>query len=531
MKNERYFWVIFFAAVVIAGLYVRFGYRPQISMSLSFSAGSENASYPYQTFVLPILIKNTGSSAIKGMEIGVFVNGNLSSTYNVTMPAGRNATIEFPYTPKSPGPLNITAVADPGKVYDLADRSAASSETRVNIYAPEEANPLSLLPSGASESYRYETGSIGYVAFSYLYNTYGIQKFALSDISAVDSFLYPLLNVTFNYVSRFEYAGAEYHNGTAFSLWTQGYLAPSQYYVAAEARGLNATNSTVSGRSVTLIPFGNRLSMCVWYEGGWTKVLAYNGNGSCLGFVGSKPNSTASFNSTLQGMVNDIPGSIGTYSSYGTSNEFGRLLVYNTSFTYLGVSQTSRGSNKCYGLVESIGNESYCSSYVLTKTGELGNFSLIDTKEIVGGYNVSALTLTNQSDISAHARSDIGFFDYVNVSGNRTVFQSGIQSSCSLSGFNCTLLGFSRGNISIAIKNLHDYTVALGSISCYDKGSGIPVRISSELGNNATANITAACYDYGKRITSPPLSLNLNLLLNYSAKGSAGTASGSAYIV
>ena len=116
MNREIYVWLVVILAVAFAGLYLRYFYQAQIGIELSLNTTGLNTSlYPYQRFSLPIVVSNTGGGAIENLSLGVFINGNLTVPYKVTLPQGKQAIIRYNYTPSTPGAYNIMVSADPAE--------------------------------------------------------------------------------------------------------------------------------------------------------------------------------------------------------------------------------------------------------------------------------------------------------------------------------------------------------------------------------------------------------------------------------
>ncbi|MCL4553218.1 MAG: hypothetical protein M1305_06685, partial [Candidatus Marsarchaeota archaeon] len=129
MRKEIFYWVALFAVVLAVALYIRYFSSPTLSIRVGFSrsAASYGTVYPYQKLVFNVSLNNTGSSEISDMGVDVLLNGNTTYVYGVTIPQGRSTSVSFNYTPSAPGAYNFTVVADGGRLYNLADRQAASS--------------------------------------------------------------------------------------------------------------------------------------------------------------------------------------------------------------------------------------------------------------------------------------------------------------------------------------------------------------------------------------------------------------------
>jgi len=57
------------------------------------------------------------------MGFEVLVNGNAMKSIGLTIPSGKEACFYFNFTPNTNGTYNVTAIADPAKLYPIIDRS------------------------------------------------------------------------------------------------------------------------------------------------------------------------------------------------------------------------------------------------------------------------------------------------------------------------------------------------------------------------------------------------------------------------
>lgn len=542
MKREVYFWVLIIVVIAAVALYFRLFYQPMLTISLGISSRVPAALYPYQKAMFDINAFNNGSSAVNNMSLGVTVNGNLTTLYKVTLPAGKQTTIGFNYSPTTSGAYVVDVVADPGKLYNLADRSAAQASYSFTVTAAENASPASLLPKQNVSSFKSSSLSNGgYVVSTYIYDQYGISRFALTDNPDLNRFLKPVLNLTSYYIKNISVAQAKYKdNSSAYSIWIRGYIAPNIFSAATTGSSLSTTNVSTKVGNATYIKLLNNTSFCSWYGGGWIKIVAaYNGK-NCILIVNETANASsetefAGLGSLFSGRFAAIKNAsfIGNYSGVSGSGDYiGRLLLFrNSSFVYAGIENTTGRNTTCYGLMNTENGTSYCSSYLFPKSQQIGNLSLIQTTAYKGKYNVSAFSLVNTSVVLALVPEVVGMLQGLNVSGSSLAFKSGIVNSCEFNAsFPCSNTTYSNGTATFSILNNMSSEVKVNSISCYTLPGMLPSPVNKMLSSGSSLHISAPCFNLTTKLGGLELDLHLHIALNYSVSNLTHELVGSAFI-
>lgn len=543
MKKEIYFWIAAVAVIAVAALYIKYFYQSPISMSLSMNGSAARSPiYPYQNSALPILIKNTGGSAIRNMSIGISINGNLTSLYKVTIPSGKQTLIPYNYSPTASGTFNITSVADPSKLYPITDRSKTASGAVLLVKAPDAAAPYGLLPAAnltSLQSINLQRG--GYIVNAYLNSSYRTGLFAIIGNWAINNFLGPILNLTSYYTYNLTIANSRYVNGDrAYAIWIRGYASPSIVATAANASGLHFSNMRATFGNMTMVNILNGTTLCSWYSGGWLKMLAYVGSRTCYQALNA-----SSVNAVTKGVRSNFYNKvllknaslIGNYSwAMGAATYVATLSMLgsgsNSSFVYAQISNNTQFGNICNGIITDIGNMHYCSTYVFPQSGGIGAISLIRTTAYSGTYNMTVISLANTSRAIAQAQTNINIINSFNMSSRTSTFKSGLVNTCSFNAtFPCANVTFGNGILTIRLTNNASRTVTLNKMACYSQGAANQTKIGMQLAAGASANLTMPCYAYGTQMSGIYLNLNLNLLLNYSAAGTTNTIAGRAYIL
>ncbi|MDE1855061.1 MAG: hypothetical protein KGH57_01950 [Candidatus Micrarchaeota archaeon] len=542
MRREVYLWAVLIVAIAAVAFYFRFFYQPTISIALGISPAANAQIYPYQKSQFDINVFNNGSNAVSNMSLGVLVNGNLTTLYKVTLPAGKQATIIFNYSPTLPGSYAISVVADPSKLYNIGDRSHSQAYASLSVLVPENASPSSLLPKSNITLFRHATLTNGaYLLGSYLYDQFNVSTFTLTGNRQLDAFLKPIFNLTSYYIKNMSVGEANYsNNGSAvYSIWVKGYLSPSIFSAATIGSHLSTANVTTAAGTVIYVKMLNDTTFCGWYAGGWLQVLAEKNSVPCYTIINE---SSADFNPVqMQGLGSRfgaalfIPNStsLANYSLVSRSGDYiARLsIVSNSTFVYDTISNGTSINATCFGLIGEANGTSYCNTYIPLKSGKFGSFALIRTTAYKGGYNLSAFSLVNTSLAVSAAVSAEGILQKLNVSGPSVVFKSGVIDTCEFNdSFGCGNVSYSKGNISLKITNKLNASATLNSIKCYQIAGivGFTVNKTLQSGGSTTANAT--CYSVSTPINGTALNIHLTLALNYTVSNTTRTVLGSAFI-
>ncbi len=537
MNKEIYLWVIFFIAIVGIALYLRYTYKPSMDVSVTINTSGIHSIYPFQNLAIPIQVSNTGSSAIKGMGIAMLVNGNQTSYYTITLPSGKSTSFNFNFSAQASGTYNVSAVADPGKVYNIANRKSATSSTSVYVMANLSADPFEYLPgNGSTAKALINSNLFGFEAMIYLKAYYNITMPVF--LGGNIGFLSPLLNLTYQYLHNMSVGYYGYANGSyAYLLMLRGYLSPRVVGVAAGAEGLSVYNTSNLGVNITHVKLGKNTTLCSWYAGGWLNSLIYSGNADCIGILLNKYNSSFAnpYHSVSEKLYN---------ASINITKDLSYTFISGNSFLvaavdqigptiYIPTIQSSKASEgTCYGVISTVNGTDYCSEILLNDSGGTGkSVSVLRTTELTSKYNATMLAIFNTSKLYSTEASAISIIKGMDLSGNAVAFTPGISSSCSFANsFGCSNVSFANGALGFSLTNLLSMPANVSSIMCYSAVAGSPSHVGVLLAPGATKTISALCYNGTSLISGIPLGLKLNLIANFTANGTRSIATGSAYI-
>lgn len=541
MKNMKTNTVWIVAAIVIVVLLIGVFYynfaKPPQQISVNIKINTQNSTiYPYQLISATANITNIGSTAFKAVPFGVIYNGSLVEIYNISLPAGDHTQINFTQEPTAAGNYSLEVVMDPeGGSGQVSNNSTRKTTKYFNVIKPEKSNPAGILSNNNTyEKLQSEEGA-GYVVTSYLNNEYGLSVFRNSDIPAINAFLNPILNLTYTYIQNIYSAEAIYKNSTVYSFWIQGPLTQNLFYQAGKGANLTTVNKTTKqNQNIAYIQLDKNTTMCSWYQGGWTKSLAIMGTQNCVEYLNeSNYNNTPIQNQNTLPYLgnNDMIENITFKSIPGKG--YGKLFLINQSFVFESEMPNLGGNPVCYGLINTVNNVSYCSSYFFKNNNNtIGPISLIDTKAFKGNYNLSVISLINTTSALEQTTKNIEILQSISYKGLSENFSSGITNNCV---FNASILcsnpSFGTNGLTMQLKNTINQTIKINKIACYNIGGPNFVVVNKTLLYQTTNNVTVPCYDNGNTITGVALGLYVNMIMNYTTLNKNYTVLGKAEIV
>jgi hypothetical protein len=541
MKNEVLVWIFVIAIIISVALYIRFFYQPTLTIALSSNNTVQSLLYPYQKVMLSFGVLNRGGSAINNMSVGILVNGNVTSLYKVTLPAGKQATIYYNYSPTKAGSYNISAVADPGKLYNLEDRAGAQAGIEFTVQQPQDSAPEGMLPKSNITAISGENFTrAGYLLSSYLSNQYDMSGLALTNDGSLNNFITPVLNLTSYYIKNISVSDADYDGGSSiYSIWIKGYLSANIFSIAAAASNLKWNSTTTTAGTTTFVNVSKNTTFCSWYAGGWLKTLSVRGAGTCLGLL--LPTGTPSGNLSGGGISNTLyerimiknSSVIGNYSGMSGNKTYAAKTFFftNTSFIYASISNNSIKSGTCYGIISKFNGTDYCSTYLLPTSGGIQSLSLIRTTAYVGTYNYTLLSLMNTSIVLRQVPIMGEIIDSIKTQGPSLAMTSGVVNTCSLNEtFGCSNLAYNNGTVTYELTNRLNTTLNVKGAECYTVGSTIAFPINVTLGSFQSTNVSTACYGLTGKLSGFVIGQHLKLAINYTIANATKLALGTAFI-
>jgi subtilase family serine protease len=163
-------------AAAAAVIVIHFAFLGVYSLNVTVNTNTTGRIYPYQTSRFAITVKNTGASQINDLILGFYMNGTELQHYTITVPSHESVTLRYNYTYTTGGPFDFQAVADPGSLLNIANRSNAQSGVLVKVSAPEIPNVYKSVPnSGISETQSFTMSGTGMYSTEALAQAYELK--------------------------------------------------------------------------------------------------------------------------------------------------------------------------------------------------------------------------------------------------------------------------------------------------------------------------------------------------------------------
>ncbi|MGC8623066.1 MAG: CARDB domain-containing protein [Candidatus Micrarchaeia archaeon] len=530
------------AIVLIAySFYIRQSYQSTeifVSMPKNISG-----IYPYQKVVIPIVIRNIGNSEISGMGISLDINGNLNYTYVVTLPPSKQTTIYYNFTPAVSKTYNISVIADQGGMYNIKNRAESKNETTIYVGSAAEFEPFLYIPLANANRYGYyKLTNGGLISADYVYNKYGLSLFDLFGNSIFGSFMLPFFNITINYINNVSASFATYKNNTyALSIWINGYINETTFDTYLQGKGIAVRNITIDGNTVSEANYTGNVSVCDWYNKGWTEIILAR-NLSCIDMISNnaseyKVGSIQFINQSLVDIRSDLNSSNITslgYFGIADQNQASAGIIGRSDSMLLmpTISVNSSVNETCSGIINVLGNRSFCSTYLPPTNGSISGLSLIRTTGEVGNRNLSVFSLVNTSKIDYIPQLAAALIEKLNYSGSYTSFKSIYTNTCNFSSaLACNGIAFNNGTATLHVKNILNKSMRINSIACYVSGNYTASKINETLTPNSMAYENVTCYQNGRPMSGLYLSLlRFNLILNYSVANKTSVVTGNATV-
>ena len=528
---------IFVIVVVYTVLYFTL-LNTYASVSLHMTVTNSTGAYPYNVSYIRVNVTNTGDKLVKGLLLNIYVNGASKKLYTISIPVKKTAELNFSYLYSAPGNYSFSAIANPGDILNLSSSSITSASQNVTVLhtqSPVLADYLPTLSGGYTKSIALSSYGVSVVPILFSQYYLGTEASILSSrTSAIEDIVSHL-----GTLGSLENAYTTNNSILVGQVWMQG-TSPAS--VAGTMEGLGfASQSPIGGGSVRYLSKGTT-SACIYFQGGWTKMVyvVYNGSTTCADYYSAQPNS-----SITNSMVSTINSSrylsnATAVFTYANTSDVGGLIFTNSSTFGLGnifasnygifmsiISKThnyKNGSYVCDGLLND--NNSICTIYGIALNASFKNFSLVDSQMNTPNYTASIYSIVPVNETSAAYGSGVSLIKHLNITEKPYKWTSAFQDSCSMSNtsIGCAVVNGTVDTAVLNFTNNFNSTIKLNSLSCY---LGIPsaqVPISKSLLPGKSLLYNTSC-TYGT-LSSFGLVSNYTLLLNYTIRGLNKTASG-----
>jgi hypothetical protein len=510
--------------LVVAGAYIYLVGAGKPDVAVSMRVLGSPVSYPLNTSEIVINLRNLGSGAVNDLPVDLYQNGQLLNPYTVTIPGRKNATIVYNVSYSTSGTYVFRAQADPSKTFGLKNYSEASAEVAVNVTPAQTPDVYSSIPNnGTDTTYAFSLTSSGSYLAYFMGTKYNLSLGREMLGPAYDQMGSVFLNL-WSRINTVNGAYSTYNNGTiAHVLWIEGGFGPSMVSYIVSTFRVSGKAVESHGLNVTEFDLGKGTSMCIFYQGGWTKIYTYENDslgGSCLSFIGANytPTVSDSFVSLLKGNT-----SLSKYKSdffYTNSTAAGySLLRGNGTFGFSDIEQNAHGSfisyveqfsknqtsvgadTKCFGLMYANNGMSVCSVYVLPvlENNLTANFSIVNTTEVTPKYKVGLYSIVNVSSVVEAHYNALELIRSLGINQTALEWENPFQDSCSLNNDSlpCRVQGFNYST-NVALVNITDNfsnPVRIDSAECYMPGERLNGTFNQTIATHGSNSISLPCYN------------------------------------
>lgn len=540
------FVVVVIAAVIAAAEFTSNSY----SLSVIMASNRTAIIFPYHTSLFTIKVSNNGGSAIKNLIVGLYLNGTELKHYTVTIPGHNNVTLSANYTYRTSGTFYFQAVADPGKLLNVANRNGTESGVLVNVTAPELPNVYKSIPNGnVVDTQSFVLSGTGMYSTSAIAQTYNL-KLMNAVFGSSKNMTAKIFENIYGYIAYAFGASTDYANGTsAYSVWLQGTVTPDLVGLVTSTFRVPMSNATVNGTRIVVARTGNQTSMCTSYSNGWTKMLVYynnSKNATCLSFMGREYQPTES--NTLVDALNSSK-EITRYQSgfmYANSTKLGSSLPYsNSAFGVINFFQNDYGlfagyvqrsvnavditaNRTCYGITYDNGNTHMC-SYITVPTdfSMAQGYGLVNTTEVTANYTVTLYSLVNESNLLAAHQNGAALINALRINGSSARWVQAQKNTCQFNdpSLGCSINSFDYYNntANLSVRNRLGSPINITGVGCHLPGVKYNALVNGTVKGNSATSLKFECYNMVSALTSVE---NYEITMNYTRGGINSVAIG-----
>lgn len=537
------------AIVVIAIVVLVFTtgiFKPSYNIQVALSQLGSNLTYPYQTIYYSANITNKGSGQINKLLVSFYLNGVQQSSQSVSIPAGQSISIKKNYTYPSPGPYSLDVVTDPGHIINVVDRASTQNAITTNVSRPELPDVYSSIPNANisnTQSFTLgESGIIGASAMAQRYNLTIVNRLFGPGESVSAKIFENIYPFTANVYGTW----AQYNdNSIAYTAWMQGTINPSIVDAVISSFETRVENVSYQSGPISFAQINSTTSMCVFYSGGWTKIISYynasnpqtcatisqvkySSNESTVLLDAIKNNTKLThFQSGFFYLNSTVLGSALTYSNSNITatnlfqNEYG---VFISSIKKLGksINVSAARNSTCFGLIYNSSNVSICSYFIPTRNSNYSElpFAMINSSYITTNYIINMYSLINNTQLIPAHENAAHLISLLGVNASSVNWNTVYKNSCSIwnqtnNSISCQFDNFSYSNLTayFNLTNGLPGSIKINTINC-ELAFGYPnTTINLTIASHSSVRLAQVCKEPAVPLTS--IEFGYTLLLNY----------------
>ncbi len=505
-----------------------------VTVTLSANTSTAGKLYPYQSASFTIIIKNNGGR-INQMPFSFYLDGSPIESYTVSIPGGQIAQINYTYVFPSNGTYDFEAVADPGQVLDIVNRSGAHSSVVLNVSTVQEPLVYTSIPNNGIESTQEFSLFRNGTAASYIFGSYyniGVISSMFGPANVIISSLLYDFSDTLNYAGG---ATATYENNSnAYSLWLQGTINPKIVSALVKSFSIPVTSAVQNNVNISFAKESNTTSICFFYSNGWTKIISYRNesNGVTCKEIISNYSGTEQY--SLENDLNSsaqLKGYSANFLYTNSTNLASSLADYNNSLSTINVFENQYGSfvsyikenqipvnvakakPSCNGITYSNGTTNICSEAVIINA--VPNLILLNQTEITRDYTISIYSLINSTYSLSANQDGIELIELLNSTAQSAVWQSTFKNTCNLfnASLSCNVVGFDHSSnvAEFNITNNKQGNVTINNIACYAPGTQLNQSVDRMIGPKGIINVSTTCISIPVSVASETTTYNISI--------------------
>ncbi len=517
-------------------------FKSSYDIRVTLSQENTGILYPYQTSHYTINITNRGHRTVSNLLIGYYLDGIEQNTTTVSIPPGQSVVMVKNYTYPTAGPYTFEASADPGHILDIVNRNYSQSSVTTNVTPATLPDVYTSIPNtnitGTQSFTVDEGGVIGSAAIAQRYNISLINKLFLP----AEGISTKIFENSYPFTANVYGAYAAYSDNTvAYTAWFQGTVTPQIISTIISSFGPKVR--TISGNQglMSYAPINGTTSMCTFYSGGWTKIIAYYNASMPSTCVNIASDTYSSYESALlTGLIKEntnlthyqsgffytnssILGSALTYSMLNLTatnifeNNYGIFISSIKRLAY-SINVSSFNDSTCYGLIYSSNGIGVCSYIIPTRTGNYSlPYGLVNSSYVTGNYILNIYSLVNNTQLVAAHGNAANLMSRLGVNESSVMWNTVYQNTCAFDNqsIGCTYKGFSKPNTTayFNITNNLPGSMIVNQLNCEISGGFKNVSVNATIAPNSSREFTQLCNTIP--LSSTALQTSYMLILNY----------------
>jgi hypothetical protein len=546
--------IIFYA--ITQGLFSSILGPSTYSVLVTLAQVGHNSTYPYQTSHYIINVTNTGHNQINNLLVGFYLNGEQQSSNTVSLPPGKSITYLRNYTYPNPGIYQVQAIADPGQLVNLTNRSRAQQTIITNISEPQIPNVYGSIPnSNITDTQSFKLSGYGGLSVGAIAQNYNISS--VRQLFGPDTKLSTkIFENGYAYTANIYGAYALYsNNAVAYTAWMDGTITPQviNYIITSFGANVETLSSNSNTSDIGFTKINKNTSICTFYSEGWTKMISYFNNslpGNCVTIASSTytpsesnvlidqletSNELVHLQSGLFYINSTISGSTLSYTNNSIAatnifqNDFGLFIGTIRKLAVPRPANVFANNSICYGLISDNASGNVCSYLLPTVTGNYElPYGVVNSTLLTKNFSINMYSLVNNTQLIAAHDNAAHLMDLLKVNESSIQWESNFHNGCSFANtsIGCIYKNLSHPNntVTLNLTNHYNSTVRIDKLNCEIVPGFANVTINRTIAPGAQLAIAQHCQIIA--IPSVAAQTSYTLILTYTLNNKTSTVTG-----